>query len=137
ERTADPIPDEYSPPCKRSLPFQLDGGSAAQTLSRNDLLCHFSKQFPARLRVRIHKDQPIAGGCRRTGVSCASDLVDGLEHHFCAPCSCQFVGTIGGIIIANDQLVLPAPPRELRHRFSYASERFSDKAFLIESRDDD
>src|SRR6185436_7656597 len=79
-RAADPIPDNNGACRQRLFPIQLHRHAAGKTSAGNNLLRHIAKQFPVRLRIRIHKDEPVAGSCGCAGVSRASDLIDGFEH---------------------------------------------------------
>ena len=61
-----------------------------QGISRTGFVRHVRKQFRARMRIGIHKNQPVAGRRRRAGVSRAGDLVDRFEYDNCARARAQF-----------------------------------------------
>jgi len=55
------------------------------------------------MRIRIHKNQPGAGGRRRAAVSRAGNLVDRLENHRCGRRARIFRRPVGGIVVADNQ----------------------------------
>ena len=67
-------------PADQMIFVQPDGRPAGQTMAGKNLFRHIGEQFRAGMRIGVHKNQPVAGGRRRAGISRAGDLVDRLEH---------------------------------------------------------
>ena len=70
------------------------------------------------MRISIHKNQPVAGGRRRAGISRAANLVDRLEHDGRTRPARDLRRAVGGIIVAHDEFNFPTALRErARRRF--------------------
>ena len=82
--------------------IQPDGGTARQAAAGCHRLGHVIKKPFAGMGIRIHKDQPVAGGCRSSGIAGAGDLVDGLKHHLGPGGAGNVGGAVGGIVVADD-----------------------------------
>ena len=89
-----------------------DRHSAGQAAAGIDLLRNFGKQSGARTRIRVHKNQPVAGGRRRAAIPGAGDLIDRLEHNGGARRARDFGRAIGGIVVAHNYFKIPAALRE-------------------------
>ena len=89
------------------------------------------------MRVGVHENQPVAGGRRRAGIAGAANLVERLEHHFCARRAGDLAGAVGGIVVADDEFKFPAASGERRRRRFNFCERGAEEFFLVERGDDD
>ena len=114
--TADliPYPGSHAPHERKRVIF--DGATAEQISSTDNGHMHVGEKFAARVRIRIHEDQPIPRGSLGPAIAGASDLVDGFEHHGGAGGAGQFRGAIGGIIVANDEFGFSTHAGEHFHR---------------------
>ena len=83
--------------------------AAGEIFAGNNCFGDIGKKFRAWLRVRVHKNQPVAGRRRRAGIRRAGNLIsDGFKHDYCARPPCDFRRAVGGIIVAHDQFKFPA-----------------------------
>ena len=114
-----------------------DGRAAGQTPAGLDLFRHVREQFRARLRIRVHENQPVAGGRRRAGIPGAGDLIDRLKHDGCARRARDFRRPVGGIVVADDEFALPTALGEDFHRRFHRCERPAEQPFLVERGNDD
>ena len=89
-----------------------DRHPAGQAAAGIDLLRNLGKQPGARMRIRVHKNQPAAGGRRRAAIPGAGDLIDRLEHDGGARGARDFGRAIGGIVVAHNYFQVPAAPGE-------------------------
>ena len=95
------------------------------------------KQTGAGMRVRVHEDQPVAGRSGSPGVARAADLVDGLEDDFRSSAPRQLGSAVGGIVVADDGLHLPAKRSKRRCGGSDPLQRAGNQLLFIKGRDDD
>ena len=87
--------------------------------------------------IGVHKDQPVAGGRRRAGISRAGDLIDRLEYDGRARRPCDLRRAVMGIVVTDNQFTFPANLRERATRQLDLREGFAQNFFLIEGRDND
>ena len=99
-------------PASQMFLIHPDRHPAGQTATGTDLLRNFGKQSGVGTRIRIHKNQPVAGGRRRAAIPGAGDLIDRLEHNGCARRARDFGRAVGGIVVAHNQFKVPAALRE-------------------------
>jgi len=114
-----------------------NGRAAGHAIAGADFFHHVDEQFRAGMGIRVHKDQPVAGRRRRTGISRAGDLVDRFKHNGCSRRPCNFRRPVMGIIVTDDQFAFPVSLCECAARRLDLSECFGQKFFLIEGRDND
>jgi len=84
------------------------GDAASQDFVGGNFFRDVGKKFFARIRIGIHKHQPITGGNGGAGITGAGDLIDRLKNYFRPGGAGDVGGAIGGIIIADEQFELPA-----------------------------
>jgi len=123
--------DEKSP----SIPAK--GRATCQTIAGADFFCHVGKQFRAGMGIGVHKNQPVASGRRRPGISRSGDLIDRLKYDGCARRPRDFRRPVIGVIVADDQFGFPSASRERAARRLDLHEGFAQQFFLVEGRNDD
>ncbi len=98
-----------------------------------DLLRHLGEECRARLGIRVHEDQPVAGSRRGAGVPGPCDLIHRFEDNLCARRPGQFRRPICGVVVANDGVRFPAESSERFTRQPNVSQRLADQALLVEA----
>lgn len=112
-------------------------GTSGDDVAGMDGFGHVGKQFRARMRIGIHKDEPIAACCGCTGITGSPDLVERFEDNLRASAAGNFRSAVSGIVVAHDEFKLPATLLERGRRRLHFGERDIEKLFLVEGRDDD
>src|SRR5439155_7714379 len=132
---ADPVPAVRHEIGLRIIPLQLDRYSSGQAFPGLDLFHDLDKKFCAGLRVCINKNQPISGSRPCAAVAGPRDLIDRLEHHGRSRGARNFGGTVGRIVVANDDLGPPATLMKNRQCRLHLTQCRSDEPFLIKGGD--
>src|SRR5205085_695380 len=88
---------------------------------------------PTWLGIGIDKDQPITRSGIRAGIARAPNLIDRLEDDVSPGGASQFGGAIRGVVVADDELGLPACFRKGGHRVMKLAQGARDESFLIVS----
>jgi len=136
ERPAGVIPQLRDAAGHEMLLIQPHRRAAGQIFAGLDLFRHVREQSGAGMRVRVHKNQPVAGGRRRAAVSRAGNLVDRLENHRRARRARDFRRPVGGIVVADNQFKIPAPLRERSRRRFDLRERTAEQPLFVERGND-
>lgn len=134
---ADQIPSSHQDPRQECARIQPHQAAAAGIASGLDSLRHRREQLRMRKRIRIHKNDPLT---RRRGCAAVprpGDLVHRFENNGRPQALRQFRGSIGGIIVANNQLRFPPFPGENLTGVFHRGERRHDELLLIEGWNND
>src|SRR5439155_4755526 len=113
-----------------------DGATAGET-SRADGIGCFEKKLDAGIGIGIHEKDPIAAGAGGAGIARPADLVDRLEYDLRSHALRDLRRAVGRIVVAHDQLGLPAEPSESFHGGANAGERAGQQPLFVERGNDD
>ena len=122
---------------KKSLSIPTKGRAAGHAIPRAYFVHHVGEQFRAGMGIRVHKDQPVAGRRRRTGIPRTGDLADQLEHNGCSRRPRNFRRPVIGVIVADDQFGFPSASRERAACRLDLREGSAQQFFFVEGRNDD
>ena len=136
-QAADRIPHRERDAHVKALCVVADRGAAGEAVALLDRLRRVIEELRRRPRIGVDEEDPVAARLRRAGVARAGDLVHRLEHHGRAGLARDGRGAVGGIVVADDELGVPAPARERRGCRADGGERLRDELLLVECRDDD
>jgi hypothetical protein len=120
----------------RIIAFQFHRAATGEASTGFDATRDVGEKLRARMRIRVHKNQPVSGRGGSSGIAGAGDLVDGLESDNRSCGLRQFRRSIFGIVIANDDFRLPVFLRKHRERQLNVLQSFTNQPFFIECWDD-
>jgi len=135
--SANTIPNPNKPDCPANRFIQCYGRATTNTAAALNVRRHFCEQFGAWKRISVHKNQPLPVSCRGSCVPRPGDLVCGFKNDAGALRSGEFTGSIRGVIVADDDLMLPSRLGKGGCRSSNALQRTLNELFFVESWDDD
>ena len=87
--------------------------------------------------IGVDEQKPIARGGGGPGVAGSGDLIDRLKYHLGTGSAGELGGSVGRIIIANDDFGSPPGLVESGTGEEDPPQCFRDQFFLVERRDDD
>jgi hypothetical protein len=134
--SAQPTPNADHPNRPKDSFIKFNRGTAANTFATSNSRHHFGEQFRARRGIRIHKNQPLPARCRRSGIARPRDLIDGLENDARALCPGYSAGSVRRVVVANNDLMVPADLRKCNRRTLNALQRMLNKLLFVKSRND-
>jgi len=89
------------------------------------------------MRVRIDEQEPIPLCDGSTAISRPGDLVDGFEHDDRARRLCDLARPVGGVIVTDDDFVIPTSPDKHVGCLCDFGQRYCQKLLLVERGNDD
>lgn len=135
-QAADEVPELGQQPANPIAHIELDGATSGNGTTFFDGITNIFEQWAARVRIGIDKDQPLAGGDAGTAVARPTNLIYRLENDSRATGGRNFRRAIGGIVVADDDLIFPVASRHGVSRAEDAFERGGKEFLLIECRYD-
>ena len=133
---ADQVPEAGAAVAQEMALIHPHRATARQAPPRLDFPGHLRKKLPARLRIRVHKNQPLPARRRRARVARPGDLIDRLKDHPRPRRARQLRGRSVELLSQTTiSIVQPISP-ERRARRLDAAQRRADQLLFIERRDD-
>ena len=114
-----------------------DGAPAGETAPGAERIRRFQKELHAGIGIGVHEEDPVAASVGGAGVARPADLVDRLEHDLRPRAPRDLRRAVGRIVVAHDQLGLPAEACESFHGRADAGERAGQQSLFVERGNDD
>ena len=121
----------------KALAVELYRAAPGHARTHVHLICHFAKQFLARMRIGINEQQPLPARCRRPAVPRPRNLVQRLKNHRRPGRSRNLRRAIGRIVVTDNQLGRPAALGKYPHRRLDLSQRLANQPLFVERGNDD